>query len=110
MTPVDVRDGDLSPRWQKWLAESIRFFIAPLILFAGGFSTTDFLLSGVYTWPRTSRIFVLTLTIGVLVYEFVYKEQLGRGPDGSRAFKTVLYSCAIPYALGIVALVTLAKL
>ena len=75
-------------------------------------ATTDFLLSGVYTWPRTSRVLVLTITVIVLSYEFVYKEQRALKPDPSGAFaaRALLYSCAIPYALGVAALLALARM
>jgi uncharacterized membrane protein len=99
-------------RWPQRFADAVRFVVAPVILFAGGFSTTDFLLSGVYTWPRTSRVLVLTITVIVLSYEFVYKEQRALKPDPSGAFaaRALLYSCAIPYALGVAALLALARM
>ena len=69
-------------------------------------------MSGVYTWPRSSRVLVLTITVVVLSYEFVYKEQRALNPDlpGAFAARALLYSCLIPYVLGVVALLTLAKL
>jgi hypothetical protein len=110
--PADTREADLGPRGQRWFAGTIRFFVAPLILFTSGFFTTDFLLSGVYTWPRTSKVLVLTVTVIVLSYEFVYKEQRTLHPDAPGAFaaRALLLSCAVPYAVGVVALLTLAKL
>ena len=112
MTPAETRVDDFGPRGQKWLAGTIRFFIAPLILFIGGFFTTDFVLSGIYTWPRTSKVLVLTITVAVLTYEFVYKEQRARASDasGGAAVKAVLCSCLIPYALGIGALIVLSRM
>lgn len=110
MTRADIRVDEPSYRWPQRFADAVRFVVAPLILFISGFSTTDFLLSGAYTWPRTSRVFVLTITIVVLTYEFVYKEQLARVPDGARALKIVLYSCALPYIIGVVSLLVLARL
>jgi hypothetical protein len=91
---------------------AVRLVIAPLVLCSGGFFTVDFLLSGVYTWPRTTRVLVLTITLTVLAYEFVYKEQRLRYPIPSdvRPLKAVLYSCAIPYAVGALALIGLARL
>jgi len=111
VTPADARDGEFGVRGQKWFAGAVRFLIAPLVLFLSGFFTADFALSGAYTWPRTSRVLVLTVTIAVLTYEFVYKEQRALRPEapGSLAVKAILYSCAIPYALGIAALVALAR-
>ena len=86
--------------------------IAPLVLLSSGFFTADFLLSGVYTWPRTSRIIVLTITLVVLSYEFVYKEERVRrlGPSDDRALNALLFSCVIPYTIGALALVALARL
>lgn len=96
---------------QSRFAEGVRLVIAPLVLLFSGFVTTDFLLSGVYTWPRTSRILALTLTVAILSYEFVYKEQRAR-PDGGgqRARKALVYSCMLPYGAGALALVALALL
>jgi hypothetical protein len=95
-----------------WFAGIVRFLIAPLVLFLSGFFTADFALSGVYTWPRTSRVLVLTVTVAVLAYEFVYKEQRTLKPEASQAFaaRAVLYSCLIPYTLGVAALVALARM
>ncbi len=92
------------------LAETIRLVLAPLILLASGFFTANFLISGQYTWPRTSRTFALTLTVVILSYEFVYKEQLARGATVSRAKQVVLHSCTIPYILGVLVMVVLWKL
>jgi hypothetical protein len=112
VTPAETRVADFGPRGQKWLAGAVRFVVAPLILFIGGFFTTDFLLSGIYTWPRTSKVLVLTVTIAVLSYEFVYKEQRALSSDssGSYAARALLYSCLIPYVVGVAALIVLAKL
>lgn len=95
----------------RCFAEGTRLVIAPLVLFVSGFFTADFLVSGQYTWPRSSRIVVLTLTILVLSYEFVYKEQRARDPGRSRdgSLRALLYSCAIPYVVGALALLGLAR-
>lgn len=95
--------------WPGWFAGTVRLVIAPLILLSSGFFTADFLLSGLYTWPRTSRVLVLTLTIIILSYEFVYKEQRGRQADPAGPVRALLYSCMIPYALGALALLVLAR-
>jgi hypothetical protein len=102
----------LARRWSHLFAGLLQFVVAPLVLFSSGFFTADYFLSGVYTWPRTSRIFVLTLTMCVLAYEFVYKEQRARSPNGGngRPFKALVYSCAVPYIVGAVALLALARL
>ena len=98
--------------WHLRFAEIVRLVVAPPLLFVSGFFTTDFLLSGIYTWPRTSRVVALTITILILAYEFVYKEQRARFPHRSREenVRTLLYSCMIPYAIGALALVALARL
>jgi hypothetical protein len=95
-----------------WFASAVRFVVAPLVLVFSGFFTADFVLSGVYTWPRTSRVLVLSITLVVLAYEFVYQEQRLRFPNPSddRPLKAVLFSCLLPYAVGALALVGLAKL
>jgi len=112
VTPAETRVADFGPRGQKWMAGTIRFVLAPLILFISGFFTTDFVLSGIYTWPRTSKVLVLTITVIVLSYEFVYKEQQALTPDSSGAFaiRALLYSCLIPYALGVAALIVLSRI
>lgn len=97
--------------WLTRLAQAIRYVVAPVLLALAGFFTTDFLLSGVYTWPRSSRILVLTLTVVILSWEFVFKEQRARYPDPSdvRPLKALVYSCLIPYAVGCAALMLLAR-
>ena len=72
----------------------------------------DFLLSGVYSWPRTSRILALTLAVIILSYEFVYKETLAQMPTGAKklGLKVVLSSCVIPFMLGSFALIFLLTL
>jgi hypothetical protein len=83
--------------------------LAPAILAISGFFTANFLVSGQYTWPRTSRVLALTLTLLVLAYEFVYKEQLATTGSGQQARKAVLYACVIPYALGALLMIVLWK-
>ncbi len=104
-----VADGSL---WQIWFPEVVRLVVAPLLCLFIGFFTADFLLSGVYTWPRTSRALALTATAGILAYEFVFKEQCQRSGQGSpgRPIKALIYSCLVPYATGVLALLTLAGL
>ena len=98
------------PGWHGALAQTILYVLAPLVLVSGGFFTANFIVSGLYTWPRTSRVFALTLTLAVLAYEFVYKEQRSRDGSHDRAVQAVLYSCLIPYAVGILIMLALAKL
>lgn len=96
--------------WHKLFTETIRLVLAPLILLFSGFFTANFIISGQYTWPRTSRTLALTLTVLILSYEFVYKEQLSRHAPAAQAKSAVFYSCVIPYVAGILAMVVLWKL
>jgi hypothetical protein len=95
-------------RWQGWFSPAIRFIVAPLILLLSGFYTADFLLSGAYTWPKSSRTVVLTVTVAILSYEFVYKEAHAAHGQTPSPWSTVLYSCVIPYGLGVLALLAMA--
>jgi uncharacterized membrane protein len=52
---------------------------------------------------------VLTLTVVILSYEFVYKEQLARQAVEDRARAVLLYSCVIPYLIGWVLMLVLWK-
>ena len=83
-----------------FFSDTVRFVLAPLILLFSGFFTANFIISGQYTWPRTSRTLALTLTMLILSYEFVYKEQLSRNESSDRAWSGLLYSCALPYVVG----------
>ena len=49
----------------------------------------------------------LTLTVLILSREFVYKEQRARGLASNRAWSVVLYSCALPYVIGVVVVLAL---
>ena len=44
----------------------------------------------------------LILTLLVLSYEFVYKEQVEATGSGSQARTAVLYACIVPYAVGVI--------
>ncbi len=74
-----------------------------------GFFIMDFLLSGIYTWPRSSRVLALVGAIFILSWEFIYKEHQTRHAalTGANPLKVVLYGCAIPYLAGTAALLTL---
>lgn len=98
------------PRWHLVFARSIRYVVAPAILAISGFFTANFLISGQYTWPRTSRVLALTLTLLVLSYEFVYKEQVQASGSSPQARSAVLYACVIPYAVGAIVMLALWKL
>ena len=110
MTPSAMTVGAASRDWPRWLTELIRLGLAPLILFLSGFLTAEFILANYYTWPRTSRALILTLTVAILSYEFVYKEQraLRSDPTGRWAQHALVYSCVIPYAVGVSVLLLLA--
>lgn len=91
-------------------AQGIRYVVAPVILAGSGFFTVNFLVSGQYTWPRTSRVLALTLTLLVLSYEFVYKEQAATTGSNEQARSAVFYACVIPYAVGAILMLALWKL
>ncbi len=101
---------DKTHRWP--LPAIIHIALAVPLLAWSGFFTLDFLLSGVYTFPRTSRAITLTLAVIILSYEFIYKEHLARYSSitGILPQKIVLYSCIIPYMVGSLALLTLVLL
>ena len=92
--------------WHERFGTIVRFGLAPIVFLWSGFFTADFILSGAYTWPRTSRIFVLTATLIILGYEFVYKAQRSDADHhaDANAKQAVLKACALPYVAGIVLL------
>ena len=96
--------------WHTFFSEAIRLALAPLVLLFAGFFTTNFIITGQYTWPRTSRTLALTLTVLILSYEFVYKEQLARQVSPDRAKSVLFYSCVIPYLMGVAVMCLLWKL
>lgn len=91
-------------------AGTVRLALAPIILLFSGFFTANFIISGQYTWPRTSRVVALTVTVLILSYEFVYKEQLGQEATANRARMALVYSCLIPYLTGALMMLALWKL
>lgn len=93
--------------WHHRFAQAVRYGLAPVLLLMSGFFTANFLISGQYTWPRTSRVLALTLTLLVLSYEFVYKEQRVRTGSSDQASTAVLYACVVPYLAGVVIMVLL---
>lgn len=98
---------DSQPGWHVFFSETVRLALAPLILLFSGFFTANFIISGQYTWPRTSRTLALTLTVLILSHEFVYKEQLSRNESSGRARSALLYSCVLPYILGVLVMLAL---
>lgn len=101
-SPVESRLGG-----HTFFSDSVRFVLAPLILLLSGFFTANFIIGGSYTWSQTSRTLALTLTVLILSREFVYKEQLSRNAATGRAWSAVLYSCALPYVIGMLAMLAL---
>jgi uncharacterized membrane protein len=85
----------------------VRFALAPVILAVSGFFTANFLISGEYTWSRTIRTLALMLTVAILSYEFVYKEQLSRDELPAFAWSALFYSCALPYVIGVLVMLAL---
>jgi hypothetical protein len=102
-SPVVARPG----WWHTVSHDIVRFILAPLVLLFSGFYTANFLLSGSYTWSRTIRTLALMLTVLILSREFVYKEQLSRHIAPDRAWLAVLYSCVLPYVIGMAVMVAL---
>ena len=94
------------------LSAIIYLVLAVLLLAWSGFFTMDFLLSGLYTFPRTSRAITLTFAAVILSYEFIYKEHLTRysSMTGILPLKVVFYSCIIPYMVGSLMLLMLVNL
>jgi hypothetical protein len=108
----DPQSGSLQthPGWHRLFAQVVRYALAPAIFLFSGFFTANFLISGLYTWPRTSRVLALTLTLLVLSYEFVYREQTTGSASEHQARTTLLYSCVVPYVIGVVFMLALWKL
>jgi hypothetical protein len=100
--PVDARQGR-----PPLFSDPVRFVLAPLILFFSGFFTADFIVSGSYTWPRTTRTLALTLTVLILSREFVFKEQLSRHATSDRALLALAYSCVLPYIIGVLVMLAI---
>jgi uncharacterized membrane protein len=99
---VEARSGG-----RVFFPNIVQFVLAPLVLLFSGYFTTNFIISGAYTWPRTSRTLALILTVLILSYEFVYKEHLSRNESPGRAWSALLYSCALPYGIGVLVMLAL---
>ena len=91
------------------LSAIVNLALAVLLSAWSGFFTMDFLLSGIYTWPRSSRVATLTCVVVILAYEFIYKEHQARhaAVTGIVPLQMVIYTCLIPYMLGTLALLAL---
>ena len=106
-TDPDSKLLHAGPGWHQCFAQVVRYALAPVIFLFSGFFTANFLISGQYTWPRTSRTLALTLTLLVLSYEFVYKEQQSQTGSSEQARAVLLYSCVIPYVIGVLLMLML---
>lgn len=98
-----------SPRFS---ASFLHFFLAPVLCGFSGFHTASYLFVGLYTWPRTSRVIVLTIGMLIFSYEFIYKDQALRPTSTWKysSFESVFYTCVLPYTIGAGALLVLAGL
>ncbi len=69
----------------------------------------DFVLSGIYTWPRSSGAAALVCAVLVLSYEFVYKEHRARyaALTGIAPLKVVWCFCVMPCLAGVLVLLAL---
>ena len=77
-------------------------FLSPILCAFSGFHAASYLLTGLYTWPRTSRVLVLLAGMFIFSYEFIYRHE---GPalfSGKKLSQNewILYTCIIPYCLG----------
>ena len=72
---------------------------------------TSYLLVGLYTWPRTSRVLVLTIGTLIFVYEFLFKSQSPQFTTGKPLSQKewVLYTSLIPFVGGVGVLVALTR-
>ncbi|HKO31656.1 MAG TPA: hypothetical protein VJU54_10990 [Nitrospiraceae bacterium] len=101
-SPAEARPGR-----SAFFPRVVQFVLAPLILLLSGYFTANVLVSGHYTWARTTQTLALTLTVLILSYEFIYKEQLSRTESPDRARSALLYSCAVPYVIGVFVMLAL---
>ncbi len=103
---------DATGLWKLPLSALVYLVLAVILSAWSGFFTMDFLLSGIYTWPRSSRVVTLSGAVVILVYEFIYKEHQARhaAMTGIPPLKVVVYTCMLPYMLGTLALLALMNL
>ncbi len=93
----------------RWWNGAFLAVVVPIVNAIGGFFTLDFILSGQYTWGRTLRTFVLSLSLVVLAYEFVYRDLQARHPEwtGRRLLNHVLGYAVVPFFGGMALLLML---
>lgn len=84
--------------------------LAPIVCAFSGFHAASYLLAGLYTWPRTSRVLVLIAGMLIFSYEFIFKQTAPPLASGKTLPpKTwVLYTCMIPFVIGAGALAIMA--
>lgn len=92
-----------SGKFSTWL---LFVFLGPVLCAFSGFHAASYFLTGLYTWPRTSRVLVLTIGMLIFSYEFIFKHSGPLLPSGKTLSpkQWVLYACAIPYVVGVGAL------
>jgi hypothetical protein len=90
----------------------LHFVLAPVLCAFSGFHTASYLFVGLYTWPRTSRVIVLTIGMLIFSYEFIYKNQSSRPTSTWKytSLESVFYICVLPYIIGAGTLFLLANL
>lgn len=81
------------------------FVLSPLLCAFSGFHMTGYLLVGLYTWPRTSRVLVLTIGTLIFVYEFIYKSHAPQFTSSKARSQGewVFYTSLIPFVFGVAA-------
>ena len=85
------------------------FCLAPVLSAFSGFHTAGYILAGLYTWPRTSRVIVLTIGVLIFSYEFIFRNAHLPTANWRRSpFESVIYTSIIPYALGAIVLMVVA--
>jgi hypothetical protein len=107
--------GPLFPRamgTHRLSTSFLYFFLAPVLCAFSGFHTASYLLVGLYTWPRTSRVIVLTVGMLIFSYEFIFKNNMSRPTSKWRysSLESVLITCVIPYTIGAGALLVIVGL
>ncbi len=88
------------------------FCLAPLLGAFTGFHTASYMLAGLYTWPRTSRVMVLIIGMLIFSYEFIFKNHtsLPHPKWKYSSLESVMYTCIFPFLIGIGVLWVLAGL
>jgi hypothetical protein len=102
-----MNNSEVSPSGSMGVSKLSTLFLyyvfSPVLCAFSGFHLTSYLLVGLYTWPRTSRVLVLTVSTFIFVYEFIYKSDAPRFASGKTRSQGewVLYTSMIPFAFGI---------